>query len=74
MQTRLESLIEISLNTLSGFVIAWITSLFILPHFGFNVTLNQNTQITLIFTAVSIVRGWVWRRLFNFKTARRMRK
>lgn len=65
MQSRLSSLVEVSVNTASGFLISLITSAIIFPMFGFTPSVGQNVQIVGIFTVVSIVRSYVWRRVFN---------
>jgi hypothetical protein len=66
MQTRLESFIESALNVLSGFFIALLVWKFVVvPVWGFEVNLGDNLAITGLFTAVSVARGYVWRRIFN---------
>jgi len=65
MQSKRESLIEIGLNVGSGFLIAWFMTITVLPLFGLNATINESFQITLIFTLVSVLRGYLWRRYFN---------
>lgn len=52
---------------ISGFLLSMGLWQFVLaPHFGYEVTLADNFQLTLIFTLVSIVRSYLWRRLFNW--------
>jgi hypothetical protein len=64
-QTRLVSLIEAALNTASGFVIAMLVwQLLVAPLFGYEVTARTNFAMTSIFTAVSVVRSYAWRRFF----------
>lgn len=65
MQTRLTSFVEASLNTMSGFIISYGLGVLIYPWFGLSVTLEQNFWIVVIFTVVSVIRSYVWRRLFN---------
>ena len=65
MQSRKHSIIETILNTLSGFIISWVMTLFVLPWFGFNVTAGQGFIITVIYTVVSVTRSYFWCRLFN---------
>ena len=67
MQSKLDSLIEASLNTFIGFVIAFISQLIIFPIVGIDVTLGQNFILTVLFTLVSIIRNYVIRRYFNKK-------
>ena len=65
MQTKKQSFIEVVLSTFIGLFVSLITQIIVFPIYGLEVKLNQNIQITLIFTVVSIVRGYVIRRLFN---------
>ena len=65
MQSRKHSIIETILNTLSGFIISWVMTLMVLPWFGFNITAGQGFTITVIYTVVSVIRSYFWRRLFN---------
>lgn len=75
MQTKTESIIENVLNVGSGFLIALIVWTFLVtPLYGIQVSATQNLEITAIFTVVSVVRGYFWRRLFNRFTARRVQK
>jgi hypothetical protein len=65
-QTRLESFIEQCLNVASGFIISlMVWTFFIVPVWHLDVNMHQNLVITMIFTVVSIVRGYFWRRFFN---------
>lgn len=64
-QTRLESLVEVLINVAIGWVIALITQLLVFPLFGINITVVEQLGISVIFTIVSIVRGYVIRRWFN---------
>jgi membrane protein implicated in regulation of membrane protease activity len=72
MQSKRESLIETGLNVGSGFLIAWIMTITVLPLFGLHTTINESFQITLIYTLVSILRGYLWRRYFNNMVKRRV--
>lgn len=65
MQTKKFSLIESVSNTLIGFIISLLIQLIIYPALGIPVTFSQNVIITFIFTAVSILRGYIVRRIFN---------
>lgn len=64
-QTRTQSAIETVASTAIGFVIAYAATHIVLPWFGFDVTHSQSFWITVIFTVISLVRGWCVRRLFN---------
>jgi len=65
MQSKWESLVETILNTASGFVISWLMTTWVLPLYGFSISASQGFQITVIFTVVSILRSYFWRRTFN---------
>lgn len=67
MQTKLQSLLESCLNIGSGFVISLIVwSYLVVPVWGLQVNMVDNLNITALFTVVSVVRSYVWRRIFNF--------
>jgi hypothetical protein len=70
VQSRLSSLIEQVLNVASGFIISLIVWQTVGPLMGYSVTLGDNLIITAIFTVVSIIRGYLWRRYFNGRIAR----
>lgn len=65
MQSRKLSAIEAAFSTFIGLAVAYITQISVFPLFGIHV--EQETHLTLvaIFTSVSIVRGYLVRRLFN---------
>ena len=67
MQSKLESLSEAIINTFIGFVIAFISQLVFFPIVGIEATLDQNFILTVLFTLVSIIRGYIVRRFFNKK-------
>ena len=64
-QTRIQSLVEVVLNVLIGYIIATITQLIIFPLFGIYVGIGDQLLISLIFTVISIARGYVIRRWYN---------
>ena len=64
-QTRTMSLIEAIANVIVGYMLAVITQILIFPVFGLHATLAQNLKIGLVFTVVSIARGYALRRLFE---------
>ena len=65
MQSRLQSLIEAWLNVAIGFGVSLVANLIVLPLFGYPVTVGDAFGIGLVFTAISIVRSYIIRRLFN---------
>ena len=64
-QSRLMSLVEALANVAVGYGIGVGIQLAVFPVFGLAVSLGQNLAIGLVFTAVSIVRSFVLRRLFE---------
>lgn len=73
MQSRKSSLIEQICNVGSGFFISLLYwQVFIVPQLEMvdELTLAFNSSITLQFTIVSVVRGYFFRRLFNYFTIR----
>lgn len=65
MQTRLQSFIEAWSNVAIGYFVAPAAQLIVFPLYDIDVSVSQNIQIGLIFTAVSIARSYLLRRLFN---------
>jgi len=66
------SFLEAAVNTVGGFVLAWLTFVYIIgPLFGYGVHLGEGFLVTLIFAAISLIRGFVVRRVFNRMEARR---
>ena len=64
-QTKLESLIEVCTNTSMAMLWSLIAQLIIFPLLGIEVTLGENFILLIFFTAVSFVRQYVNRRIFN---------
>lgn len=62
-QSRIESFIEVGFNYLSGFVLAWAVYAFVvMPSPWLSAS---PLAVTTLFTAVSVVRSYFWRRVFN---------
>lgn len=64
-QTKKASFIEIYISTVIGYVIAVATQAIVFPWFGLDVPLSHNLLIGVIFTIVSVARGYAVRRLFK---------
>lgn len=64
-QSRVTSLVKSIVSTAIGFVVAMAANALVLPLFGFHPSLGENLQITTIYTAISIVRGFGIDRLFE---------
>ena len=67
MQSKRESMIESLMNVGIGWFISFIANMLVLPLFGYNINLTDGVLISIIFTIISIVRGYMVRRWFNSK-------
>ena len=67
MQTKRQSLIETLTSVFVGWLIGVILNLIVLPLFDYNITVVDSLLVSLIFTVISGVRGYVIRRFFNSK-------
>ena len=67
MQTKRQSLIETLTSVFVGWLISFIANMLVLPLFGYNINLTDGVLISIIFTIISIVRGYFIRRFFNSK-------
>lgn len=65
MQTRWQSFVEVNASTAVGFVISWAATPWILLAFGYQAGAGKSFGITAVYTAISLARGWVMRRIFN---------
>ena len=64
-QSRLMSLVEAITNVVVGYVLAIATQIVVFPWFGIEAGLSDHLTIGLVFVAVSLVRGYLLRRLFE---------
>ena len=67
MQSKKQSLIETLTSVFVGWLIGVILNLIVLPLFDYNITVTDSLLVSLIFTVVSVVRGYLIRRFFNSK-------
>ena len=67
MQSKRESMIETFMNVGIGWFISFIANMLVLPLFGYDINLTDGVLISIIFTIISIVRGYMVRRWFNSK-------
>lgn len=66
MQTKMMSLVEATSNTVIGFFINFTANWFILPLvFNIKITIQENLLLGILFTIISVIRGYVLRRFFN---------
>ena len=66
MQSKKMSLIETVLSVLIGYIVALLSQIVVFPLFDIEVSLIDNLLIGLLFTVISIIRGYYVRRLFNW--------
>lgn len=64
-QSRLMSIVESLTNVIVGIVVAYLTQVIVFPWFDIHADTRTHISITLIFTAVSILRSYILRRTFN---------
>lgn len=65
-QTRWGAIFETCANTASGFILSYLLWVFVVaPAWKLDVTPADNFWITCIFTVLSLVRGYVWRRIMT---------
>lgn len=64
MQSKKASLTESAVNTGLGFVISLGATAAILPAFGLHASFATQANITIIYTVISLARGYALRRMF----------
>ena len=65
-QTKIESLIESSVNIGSGWFVSLLLWIFVVtPWMDIEPILLDSLAVTGLFTVVSIIRSYLWRRFFN---------
>ena len=65
MQSRRMSLIEAMTNVAVGYALAVVTQIMVFPWFDLHPSLGENLALGGIFTAISLIRGYALRRLFE---------
>jgi hypothetical protein len=64
-QSKRGSLIEAVTNTVVGYALAVATQFAVFPIYGLQVGVVENLGLGLAFTAVSLIRSYFLRRLFD---------
>jgi hypothetical protein len=59
------SAVEAVTNVAVGFAVAVLTQALVFPVFGLQATMGEHLAIGAVFTAVSLVRSYALRRLFE---------
>jgi hypothetical protein len=65
-QSRAQSMIEAVVNTLAGFWLSVAVVAWLFPLVGVRMSFADNLAATSIMTVVSVVRSYVFRRVFNW--------
>lgn len=65
MQTRLGSAVESLTNISIGISVGFVSNIIVLPAFGYPVTISDGIAISCVFTAISFVRSYAVRRIYN---------
>lgn len=65
MQSRKLSFLESTVSTVIGLSVAYLTQLLVFPLVGIHVQHSTHALLVCIFTIISVVRGYLVRRLFN---------
>lgn len=68
VQSRRDSVFETVANTAVGFALNLVLQVVFLGWFGVRIHPAQNVALTALFTAVSLLRGYLLRRLFAWRT------
>ena len=71
-QSRAMSLVETATNVVAGYALAIATQIVVFPRFGIETGLAEHLSIGLAFVGVSLVRGYLLRRLFEAIRVRRV--
>lgn len=66
MQSKTMSALETLASTAIGYSVATAANFYILPLFGYPVSLKDASMIGVIFTIISLIRGYIVRRLFTW--------
>jgi len=65
MQSKKLSFIESVVNVVAGYFFALLSQIAIFPMFDINIGIQENLLISAWFTAISIIRSYILRRIFN---------
>lgn len=64
-QSRTQSLLESLANIAIGYIVALAGQFVVFPLVGVHASIGQNLTIGAAFTAISLARSYVLRRVFN---------
>ncbi|MGI3212593.1 DUF7220 family protein [Roseovarius tibetensis] len=69
-QSRIMSMLEAVTNVVVGYVLAIVTQIVVFPWFGIETGLAEHLGLGLVFVGISLLRGYLLRRLFEALLAR----
>jgi hypothetical protein len=72
-QSKKGSALEAVVNVAVGFAINFAANALLFPLFGWHLSGEQNLGLGVIYTAISLVRSFTLRRIFNSQVVRTMR-
>lgn len=64
-QSRIMSMVEAVTNVVVGYVLAIATQIVVFPWFGIEAAFREHLAIGLVFVGVSLIRGYLLRRMFE---------
>jgi uncharacterized protein (DUF2062 family) len=65
MQAKRHSVLESFVNIIVGYGVAIGSQIVVFPFFGIHVSIQDNVYIGLWFTAISLIRSYILRRIFT---------
>ena len=74
MQTKKHSFIEANINTFVGLLTSLLLGYYILPYWGTEQSVGTALEITILYTAVSLLRNYIIRRIANELQIRNSKK
>jgi hypothetical protein len=69
-QSRKGSALEALTNVAVGYGVNCTANALLFPLFGWHITTTQNITLGVIYTVISLVRSYVLRRFYNWRTLR----
>jgi hypothetical protein len=72
-QSRAMSFVEATTNVVAGLAVAMVAQVLVFPLFGIALAIEANLAIASIFTALSVARSFLLRRLFEAIRTRNLR-
>ena len=64
-QSKKLSVVEVIVNVGSGYIISLCIQIMLFPLFDVHMSIADNALMTLAFTVISLLRGYIVRRMFN---------